>query len=303
MRSVLQRLALTALLPLAVASAWAQEQPADNIHDTQDAHLFFSRIEGLFDFDLPRLDPPGTIKLIFHPHFGDFTRRDYVRTDVGFRWAVNRSWEFSSEVSTFITHGLRDGNEGYGIGDWRMGGKYIFTNWLRPEFEASVALNLDQPVGRPPLDLTDGLRHIVPSFDLQHLSARDPKFSTFANFALDLVAHTRVPGTLGKNEPHDNSTALTIGAIYDLGQVKWTLAGTFTTTALLSDHADYFFSVLPSLIWYVPKRFTLHSKTQWIVGLGGRATVGPDGQDFSIGSRVRAEITFRQIMEKMQHHE
>lgn len=63
---------------------------------------------------------------------------------------------------------------------------------------------------------------------------------------------------------------------------------------------EHFFSIRPSVLWWVPRRFTLNSKTQWIVGFGARSTWGPDGYEFSTGSRVRAEITFRQALQKVR---
>jgi hypothetical protein len=42
------------------------------------------------------------------------------------------------------------------------------------------------------------------------------------------------------------------------------------------------------------------SKTQWILVLGARVSFGPDGTEISTSSRVRAEITFRQVMEKFR---
>ena len=67
----------------------AQTTPAGNIQGTQESRSLTTRVRGLFDFDLPSIDPPGTVKLTLHPHFGDFVRRDYMRVDTGFRWALN----------------------------------------------------------------------------------------------------------------------------------------------------------------------------------------------------------------------
>ncbi len=310
---MLRRLLVPSLLALAALTARAQSTgtpatdtaaPAPNTSTSAsgDAELpaIFSRIRGIFDFDLPEIDPPGTIKMILHPHFGDLTKRDYLRTDVGLRWAVNDRWEFSADTLTYFHHGLRSGNSGAGLGEWEFDGKYIFDTGQQPEFEASVEMAVTLPNGAPPLDLTDGHRHFVPSFAVQHQSSHNPKLTNFGNFAIDFISPSQVPGMFSRNEPHYDSLALTVGAVYDLGQFKWTLSGTYTTTALISRHHDHFFTLNPSLLWFVPKRYTFYSKTQWIIGLGGRATTGPDGQDFSLSSKLRAEITFRQVMEKVR---
>jgi len=36
------------------------------------------------------------------------------------------------------------------------------------------------------------------------------------------------------------------------------------------------------------------------VGLGLRSTWGPDGYDFGVSTRVRAEITFRQVVARIR---
>lgn len=294
---MLFRLFLCLLLPLATARA---QTPSAEENPSPESRPFFSHISGLFDFDLPELDPPGTVKLIFHPHVSDLIRRDYLRTEVGFRWALDRNFELSTEVSTYGTHGFGGGTDGYGGGELRLGAKYIFKEWLHPRYETSATFNVEHPVGTPPLDMTDGFNHFQSGFTIQRHSERNPRLTTFAEAGLDLLTRSSSPGTLRPNEPHDDSFSLTAGAVYDLGQFKWTFAGTYVSTALLGDETAHFFYLRPSVLWFVPREFTFNSKAQWIVGLGLRSTWGPDGYDFGVSTRVRAEITFRQLVTKMR---
>ena len=284
---------------LITTAAFGQALPAPDLQANPQAPTAFSRIRGLFDIDLPELDPRGTIKLIFRPHLSDFIRRDYLRTETGFRWALNDNFEFSSEAATFVTHGFGD-PAGYGIGELNFGTKYIFPAWLRPDYEASVSLNIDLPVGRPPLDFTDGLEHYAPGIVVQHHSARLTRLTTFAGTSLDLITHSSVAGVIQPNQPHDDSVSITAGGVYEIGQIKWTLSGTYTTTAWVSGTSAHFFYLQPSLLWYVPKKLTFNSKTQWIVGIGTPMTWGPDGYEFKVTSRLRAEITFRQVLEQIR---
>ena len=297
---MLRRLFFLTFLTLATLAAPTQPKAAGDVRGPQATDPFTSRIRGLFDYDLPALDPPGTVKLILHPHISDLVRRDYLRTDVGFNWALNQPWEFNAEASAFFNHGLRGKGAGSGIGEVRMGAKYVFQEWLRPDFETSAVLNISLPVGKPPVDLTDGHDHYTPGLVIQHHSTRDPKLTNFAEATVDIINKSSVVGFFARNQPHHDSLSFTTGAVYDLGQIKWTLAGTYSTTALISSASDHFFSLNPSLLWYVPKRMTFNYKTQWIVGLGTRVTWGPDGRDVSVNSRLRAEITFRQVMDKMR---
>jgi hypothetical protein len=288
------------LIGLAAGSAWGQTQPGPDLPAPQPSPTVISPIRGLLDIDLPQLDPSGTVKLIFYPHFSDLVRRDYMRVDGGFRWALNDHLELSSEATGFFTHGLRHGSAGYGIGDLLLGAKYVFQEWLRPDFETSVALNVELPVGHPPIDMTDGHNHYVPSFAIQHHLPRNPHLTTFAGAGLDFIGPVTVPGTFSRNEPHADSFSLTAGGVYDVGQLKWTLSGTYATTALLGGTSRNFFYFTPSVLWYVPKKLTFHSKTQWILGLGTPLSWGPDGFQFKTATRVRAEITFRQVMNNLR---
>jgi hypothetical protein len=274
------------------------EPPPPDPQTPAQPRPLFSRISGIFSGDLPQLDPPGTMKLILRPHFGDLIRRDYMRVDTGFRWALNDHFDLSSEAAVFFTHGLGD-SAGNGIGKLRFDSKYIFERWPRPDFETSVGLTVELPVGHPPLDMTDGHNHISPTVVVQHLWTRVPHLTTFAGTGVDFISNSTAIGTFARNQPHENSISVTAGGVYDLGQLKWTLSGTYATTALISNAPNNFFYLQPGVLWYVPRQYTLRSKTQWIIGLTARTTRGPDGTEFSLGSRLRAEITFRQVMDKL----
>jgi hypothetical protein len=297
----MSRVILFFLGALAGPLAWAQTAPPGHLTTAPEPQPFFTRIRGLFDFDLPNIDPPGTIKLVLHPHLGDFIRHDYLRLDGGLRWAVNDHFEINPETTVYGAHGLGGSNaDGYGVGEVRLGTKYILRRWPSSNYETSIFLNVEVPVGHPPVDLTDGLNHFAPGFLVQHQSERNAKLITFSGAGLDLVAHSTIAGTPARNQPRDDSANVTAGAIYDLGQFKWTLSATYATTAGLGGATDHFFYLRPSLVWIVPKKYTFNFKTQWIVGLGLRASWGPDGSDLSISNKVRAEITFRQVMEKLR---
>jgi len=295
-----RRLAIIISISLSAPCIWAQEEPVASILKPQESPPVISRIRGLLDIELPSLDPPGTVKLILYPHLSDLVRRDYIRTDLGFRWALNDHFELSSAASTYLPHGLDSDMNGYGLGEMHYGLKYVFQDWLRPEFDSSVSVAIKQPVGEPPADLTDGHNHYSTSYIIQHHSAHNPHLSTFAGTTLDFVTESAAAGDFQTNQPHDHSIALTAGGVYDMGQLKWTLSGTYATTAVLGDRADHFFYLQPGLIWYVPKKLALHSKTQWVISLSAPMSWGPDGYDISVTTRLRAEITFREVMASMR---
>jgi hypothetical protein len=297
---MLRRLIPLLALGLLARTVWAQTLPPPTNPNPPAAPTVVSRFAGLFNFDLPKLDPPGTVKLIFYPHFSDLIHSGYIRVDGGFRWAVNDHFELSSEAMAYFTHGLRSESYGYGIGGVQLGTKYVFQKWLRPEYESSVAFDVGLPTGRPPLDMTDGYNHFTPSFVIQQHSPRRPKLTTFASTSLNFITRSAVPGMIHLDEPQDDSVSFSLGGVFDAGQLKWTLSGTYTTTALISPNAAHFYSLNPSVLWYVPKRMTFKSKTQWIIGFGTPMNWSPNGFEFKLRGRLRAEITFRQVMENMK---
>ncbi len=286
-----------AVFVLGLANTQAQVTPLPGREPTAPpAGSLLSRVRGLFDIDLPQIDPPGTFKVILHPHLGDLVHRDYLRVTTGLQWALNDHLELRAEADLFGRHGLRRSTTGYGNGQMHYGVKYVFPRRLHPDLETSIGLTADTPVGRPPIDFTDGHNHYTPYVIVQHHTNFNPRLTTFGGVNVDFVTAASVPGVFGTNVPHDDSLGFTAGVIYDLGQIKWTLAGTYTTTALISRDAQHFFTLRPSLLWYVPKQYLFNWKTQWIVGLGVRSTWGPDGYDLGTSSRVRAELTFGQVM-------
>jgi len=290
---------LALLLALTAPAAFAQLVPVESV-TPPERRSFYSRVQGLFDFDLPEIDPPGTVKLIIHPHLGDLVRRDYMRLDGGFRWALNNRFEISPSAVVYFNHGLGGGSDGYGVGIIRLGTKYVIPAWPIPAMETSLTLGVNRPVGHAPVDMTDGLNHLTPAITVQHRSRDHWKWTTFGSVGLDLVTQSGLAGTPVRNQPLDDSVNFTVGAVYDLGQLRYTMSATYATTAWLGDETHNFYYLNPSVLWYVPKKYTFNSKTQWIVGLGARVSWGPDGSEISINTRLRAEITFRQVMEKMR---
>src|SRR4051812_23947603 len=104
------------------------------------------KLEGIFDTDLPKTEHPGTLRLIVHPHFGDFTRRSYVRIPTGVRWGMDEFTEINGTVEPYFQHGLKSGDSGNGIGDLQFGFKRRLPNLVR-DLETSVGLNTFFPVG------------------------------------------------------------------------------------------------------------------------------------------------------------
>ena len=257
-----------------------------------------TRVRGLFDVDLPKTVEKFKAKVTVHPHFGDFSHRDYVRVPVGVRLGLNDRTELSTEIESYLTHGLRGRGAGYGLDLVRLGGKYQFAEWLKPELDTSVGLNTAFPVGRPPLDATDGYNHLSPYLTVSKKLPDHPRLLPFASFGTDLMWKSSTPGTFTENQPHSDSMGLSAGAFYDRDTFKYTLTASYWTTSLIGRGDRQFFGLNPSVLWQLPRALTFHSKGQWIFGVGLKATHGPDGTDLGVSAKLRGEFKLSRLWKK-----
>ncbi|HVT73014.1 MAG TPA: hypothetical protein VHD61_07745 [Lacunisphaera sp.] len=286
---------LPAVLLLAVLflpwAARAQEAPASNLPSPDDQAL--QKVSGIFDTDLPKTEKKGRIRLIVHPHLGDFTRRPYVRVPLGIRWGVNDHVELSATVEPYLEHGLRRGSPGNGLGDVEFGGKYAFHRWLQPDFDASVGANLRFPVDHPPLDMTDGYNHYAPYFVVAHQSRRIEGLKYFASTTLDYMDKSSVAGSFRKDDPHSTNMIFGTGFVLDRYPYHYTLETGYQTTSLVGRDNKQFVYVRPGFAWDIPRRYTFDSHGRWLIGVSFKITEGPDGTRIDSGGKLRGEFSLR----------
>lgn len=276
-----------ALLALPAATA---AEPAPSADDTA-----LHRIEGIFDTDLPKTEKKGRIRFLLHPHLGDFTRRDYVRLPLGLRVGVNDHVEVSATVEPYLHHGLRSGNSGNGIGSVEFGGKYAFKDWLQPALAASAGLNVRVPVGRPPLDLTDGHNHYAPYLVVSHKSPTRPGLTRFASTTLDVMDESTVAGSFRKNAAHSTSLIFATGFVLDRYPYHYTLEAGYQTTSLVGRDNKQFVFIKPGFAWDLPRRATFNSSGRWLLGFSFKITEGPDGTRIDSGGKIRGEFSLRRM--------
>ncbi len=256
----------------------------------------FSPVRGLFDVDLPKTVEKASMKLLVNPHFGDLLNRDYLRVPVGVRIGINNRTEVSAEMESFLEHGLKKSGPGYGVGVLRLGGKYQWLHWLKPFVDTSTGLNTTLPVGRPPIDMTDGFFHVSPYVTFAKRWADHPKLAPFVSLGPDLMWDAGVRGTIPKNQPHSDSMSVAAGCFVDYSELfKYTLVATYTTTALIGQGNKHFLSVNPSILWQLPPMLTFGSKSRWIFGVGLKAKFGPEGSTMSTGAKLRGEFSFARL--------
>ena len=284
------RLWLVALLAFPCARAQDAGAPALS-PPPEDTEL--RKINGIFDTDLPKTEKKGRIRLIVHPHLGDFTRRSYVRVPVGVRVGVNDHVEFTATVEPYFQHYLRSGSPGNGIGDVEFGGKYSFVKWLKPDYEASTGINLRLPVGSPPIDMTDGYNHYAPYFVLARKSPSIAGLTYFGSTTLDVMDKSSVTGSFRKNDTHSTSLIFGTGFVLDRFPYHYTLETGYQTTSLVGKDNKQFVYVRPGFAWDLPRRLTFNSSGRWLLGVSFKITEGPDGTRIDSGGKIRGEFSIR----------
>lgn len=282
-------LVLPALLLLALPVR-ADESPPPPAASGSNSHPELRKIEGIFNTDLPKTERKGAVRLIFHPHFGDFTSRSYLRIATGIRWGVNDHTELNFLLEPYFDHHLKSDRPGNGIGDVQLGVKYGFRDKLVPGYDTSAGLNLYIPVGHPPLDLTTGFNRYSPYFVISRKIDSAPGLVVFLNTGLNFLSKSSVPGTFDRNQAHSNSLALTPGLVYDRHPFHYTLEVSYETTALIGSGNQTFLTVRPGIAWDLPRTLKFNSKGRWLIGFGFHATFGPDGTTSGTGAKLRAEF-------------
>ncbi|MBL9214276.1 MAG: hypothetical protein JNG83_02250 [Opitutaceae bacterium] len=256
------------------------------------------RIRGVFDSALPGTERKHALKLIVHPHLGDLTESDFLRTALGLRYGLTQRWEATGEVETYFAHGLKQKRffDEAGLAGWHLGTKYRLGDPLRLGVETSVGVDWLQPTGTPPVEVTDGLRHVTPFVAFSRQLERHPAWRVFVGASYDDVAATDVAGRLTKNELGGDAVSLSGGFLYERGPLTYTLEASYATMHPTDDVGREVFTLRPGIIWVVPAKYTFGSEGKWLVGFGLRAAHGPDGYDFGANAKLRVNFDFKRLL-------
>ncbi len=282
-----------AVFLLVAASSRAVETPATAKPTDDDL-----RIRGVFNSELPRTEYKHSLRLIVHPHLGDLTKRNHLRTVLGFRYGLTSRWEASTETDAYFSHGLKGTKffDEAGFATLRFGTKYQIGDPLALGWDTSVGVNWQQPMGTPPVDVTDGLRHFAPFVAASHQLEGAPAWRVFTGFGWDNVAYKTAGSSLEKNELRENSLNFSGGALFEHGPATYALEATYTTTRLIGTTDRDVFALRPSILWVLPPRFTFGSNSKWVLGFGLRLSHGPDGNDLGVNAKLRVNFDFKRLL-------
>jgi len=271
----------------------------DSEEQVSDSSL---NVRGVFDSELPGIERKYQLKLILHPHIGDLTRYDHLRTAVGLRYSMSNRLELSAETNTYFGTGLRGAAffEDYGLLDARFGFKYRLGERLLRDWDSSAGVNYQFPFGSPPPRLTDGFKHLRPFVTFARPVETVPGLRVFWKAGLDLLAPTMVEGRHDRNDLTDDSANISGGFVWEFEKFHYTFEAAYETTRFIGTRHDDVFLVRPGLIWKIPRRFTPVSRGQWMFGLALKLSEGPDGFDVGLSGKLRINLDLKRLLRRQR---
>ncbi len=256
-------------------------------------------IDEVFQSHLPTTLEKYALRLSVHPHLGDFQTKDHLRLTTALRYGLTKNCEITAGSNLYFSHGY--GNvpsfDNYGAANLHLGvkidlGQILFSGWV-----TAIGVDYEFPTGRPPAELTDGLRHFRPYATFSHRLVSHPDVRIFLGFRLDGVAHTSLPAELGKNDFNDNSTGVTGGFVIDRKNWHYTFEASIDTTRLIGHGAADVYTFRPGVLWEIPNRRNPQGRGHWVVGVAGSSTFGPGGNSLGASFKLRYSRDL-----KLRHH-
>jgi hypothetical protein len=297
------------LHPVAAADEPPPENPPENPSEPPpappkaapampDSNL---RVQGVFNSDLPGIERKHFLRLILHPHFGDLTHYDYMRTAVGLRYGYSSRLELSGETDVYFSHGLGDVKffEETGFDSFRLGAKYHLGGGFWPGWDTGMGARYSFPFSGTPDELTDGFKHFTPYITFARPVPKFPGLRVFWTLGADLLTSTSVHGHHEKNDLTDDSNSVTGGFVWERGAMNYTFETTYATTRLIGHGTDDdVLTIRPGFVWNLPRKYTFNSNGQWQLGLALTLTKGPDGTEIGLGGKVRVSLNFKSMFRR-----
>ena len=280
---------------LAVAAQAAEEPAAAGPAKATDDDL---RIRGVFNSVLPRTEKKNSLRLIVHPHLGDLFERSHLRSELGVRYGLTRRWEVTAEVDSYFSHGLKEKAffADSGFSEFHLGTKYQLGDPFHWGWETAAGIDWSRPMGSPPPDVTDGLRHIVPYLTFSRQLVRHPAWRVFFGGVYEDLSPTGTPGILAKNQLNADNVGVSGGFLYTRGTVTYTFEAAYNTEHPTEDLDGEIAVVRPGIVWVVPARYTFGARGQWLLGFSLKLSHGHNGYDLGAGAKLRVNFDFKRLL-------
>lgn len=245
----LLRTSITALATVTLFTAFlGAEEENQKLSDTS------LRVPGIFNSVLPGTEEKNKFKLLLHPHMGDLTKRDYIRTDLGFSYGLTKRWDVVTKTRFYFGHGLKDASFGsdLGMADYEIETKYRLGEFLLPGWDAAIALGYGSPIGNPEPDVTDGLVHRRSTLTFARPLEMNPNIRVFWGLTTDIVSQTDIIGRVDDNDLRDSNQKFSGGFVFARGTTNYTFEATYATTRIWGSTSDDVYSIRPGIVFQIP---------------------------------------------------
>ena len=254
-------------------------------------------IREVFTSHLPDTMQASTLRLSIHPHLGDFHRHDHLRLSGGIRYGLTSRWEAGVNTDLYFSHGLGDEKffRNRGVSTLQPSTKVNLGGGILSGWDTAVGVELAFPVGRPPLELTDGLRHYGPWITFSRRIPWRRGLRIFWGAGFDFIKRTHVAGKIEKNVFRDDNVRLSAGAVLDRGRLHYSFEASVATTRGLGGPDRDVLTLRPGIIWEIPTKRDTPEKSNWIVGAAFSAGFGPDGNDVGTSVKFRYNLDLKRL--------
>ncbi len=239
----------------------------------------------------------NAVRLAINPHLGDVRNKEYMRLTTGLRYGLTENLEVSVTSDLYFSHGYGEirAFKDYGVANLNLGAKINLGEPFLAGWKVGAGADYLFPTGRPPAELTDGLRHFMPYLTFSHRLKLHPALRIFWGVRLDDVVETSVQGTFGKNAFQDSSTGITGGFVIDRKNWHYTFEAAYDTTRLLGRTATDVYTYRPGVLWEIPKRNNPQIMSNWLVGLAINSTFAPGSRSLGASFRLRYRRDFKNL--------
>jgi len=246
-------------------------------------------LDQVFESHLPTTLQKNRLRFSAHPHLGDLQHKDNLRTTTSLRYGLTDNCEVSATGDLYFSHGFGAVRafDDYGVADLQLSAKINLGQPLLSGWDTAIGGSYQFPTGRPVPELTDGLRHADPYVTFSHRLRSRPNLRIFVGLRADVVTHTSLPGTFGKNAFHESSTGLTGGWVVDHDNWHYTFEASFDTTRLITNTEEDVMMIRPGVIWEIPTRRNPQIMSHWTVGVAVAETYGPGGNSVGASCTLR----------------
>jgi hypothetical protein len=255
------------------------------------------RIQQIFTSHLPDTMRESDLRLWIHPHFGDLIDGDYLRSRAGVRYGLTRWWEIGASADIYFSHGIGDTRFGdrYGLAGFQLATKFNFGLRHFLGWDTAVGADIDIPVGHPPAEVTDGMRHYGPWATFSRRWDARPFVRIFWGVGADLVRQTDIAGTHGRNQFLDNNARATSGVVVDRGRLHYTFEVAVASNRIIGSGHDDVVTIRPGIIWEVPPRHDSTEKRNLLIGAGLSVQSGPHGTSFGGSLKFRYNVDLKAL--------